>query len=132
VVELVDLYPTFADLCGLKAPEYLDGVSLRPVLNDPDHRVKEAAFTQLGRADFAGRSVRTERWRYTEWEEGKQGAELYDYASDPGEERNLAADPAHAGEVARLKKLMPVAPPPPTPPPAAPTPAAAPPPSAAR
>jgi uncharacterized sulfatase len=106
VVELVDLYPTLADLCGLTAAGPLDGVSLRPMLDDPERRVKEAAFTQLRRATFDGRSVRTERWRYTEWDEGRRGVELYDYRSDPEETRSLAADPAQAAEVARLRSLL--------------------------
>jgi arylsulfatase A-like enzyme len=106
VVEMLDIYPTLADLCGLKPPPYLEGVSLRRALEDPEHRVKEAAFTQVDRAGFPGRSVRTERWRYTEWDEGKKGVELYDYERDAGEHQNLAADPALAGEVERLKGLL--------------------------
>ncbi len=53
-----------------------------------------------------GRSVRTDRWRYTEWDEGRAGAELYDHQSDPGEYRNLAADPQHATTVAQLKAII--------------------------
>jgi uncharacterized sulfatase len=106
VVELVDLYPTIADLCGLAAPSYLEGTSLRPVLEDPDRRVKEAALTQIAWPDMEGRSARTERFRYTEWNEGRKGAQLYDYQADPRETRNLVDDSAHAAEVARLKKFL--------------------------
>src|SRR5688572_11484903 len=60
VVELVDLYPTLAGLCGLKVPEYVDGADLTPVLTDPAVRVKPAAYTQVDRSGFQGRSVRTE------------------------------------------------------------------------
>lgn len=90
VVELVDLYPTLADLAGLPAPEDLDGVSLRPVLDDPNVRVREAAYTRVERRGFHGRSIRTERWRYTEWDEGSRGVELYDYDTDPDETHNRA------------------------------------------
>ena len=90
VVELLDLYPTVADLAGLPAPDYLDGTSLRPVLHNPDVRVREAAYTRVERRGFHGRSLRTERWRYTEWDGGSQGVELYDHDTDPGETRNVA------------------------------------------
>jgi arylsulfatase A-like enzyme len=112
VVELLDLYPTLAELCGLKAPEYLDGVSLRPVLENPEARVRPAAFTQVTRNNFQGRSVRTERWRYTEWDEGRKGVELYDYSTDPGESRNLAVENpdqvrAHAELLTRYRRAEP-------------------------
>ena len=92
VVELLDLYPTVADLAGLPAPGYLNGTSLRPVLDRPETRVREAAYSQVARAGFQGRSIRTERWRYTEWDDGRKGVELYDYTTDPGETRNLAEE----------------------------------------
>jgi arylsulfatase A-like enzyme len=53
-----------------------------------------------------GRSVRTERWRYTEWNDGKEGAELYDQKKDPYEYRNLADDPAYASVRQEMKKLL--------------------------
>ncbi|HVW37469.1 MAG TPA: sulfatase [Pirellulales bacterium] len=102
-VELVDIYPTLADLCGLPAPEYLDGTSLRPALDDPSQQVKDAAFTQLRRGNFDGYSIRTSRWRYTLWDDGRKGEQLYDMQTDAGELTNLAADPRHAETVAKLK-----------------------------
>ncbi|HUY92557.1 MAG TPA: sulfatase [Pirellulales bacterium] len=102
-VELVDLYATLADLCGLPAPKYLDGASLRPALDDPSKSVKQAAFTQVRRGAFDGYSVRTSRWRYTLWDEGRKGEQLYDMQADPGEMANLAADPRHAETIAKLK-----------------------------
>jgi uncharacterized sulfatase len=56
--------------------------------------------------ELMGRSVRTERWRYTEWDEGRAGAELYDHAADPEEMKNLAGDPQQASVVAELKTLL--------------------------
>ena len=53
-----------------------------------------------------GRSIRTERWRYTEWNGGKDGVELYDHQNDPVEMKNLASDPAQAATVAELKALL--------------------------
>jgi iduronate 2-sulfatase len=103
LAELVDLYPTLADLCGLKAPDYLGGVSLRPVLDDPAKSVKDAAFTQLRRGNFDGYSVRTDKWRYTVWDGGQKGEQLYDMQADPGETTNLAADAQHAAVVKELR-----------------------------
>jgi uncharacterized sulfatase len=51
---------------------------------------------------ISGRSVRTKRWRYTEWDGGRAGAELYDHDRDPGEHHNLAQDPAHSEAVKQL------------------------------
>ena len=102
LVELVDLYPTLADLAGLKAPEYLDGLSLRPMLDAPERSVKDAAFTQVR----DGYSVRTPRWRYSEWSAGAQGAQLFDMERDPAETRNLAGDTGHVNTVAELKALL--------------------------
>jgi uncharacterized sulfatase len=108
--ELLDLYPTLADLCGLPVPTGLHGRTLRPLLDDPAAPGKKAAYTQVrrgaGKDQFLGRSIRTERWRYTEWDDGWRGAELYDHDADPHEYRNLAADPRHAGTVKELKELL--------------------------
>jgi uncharacterized sulfatase len=105
-VEFVDLYPTLADLCGLTPPAHLAGKSLKPLLENPQAPWDKPAFTQVWRGTFAGHSVRTERYRYTEWDDGKQGAQLYDYETDPQEYRNLASDPAHAKIVAEMKRLL--------------------------
>jgi iduronate 2-sulfatase len=92
-VELLDIYPTLAELANLPAPTDLDGKSLVPLLKDPVATWEKAAYTQVKRPNgVVGRSVRTERWRYTEWNEGKAGAELYDHDKDPDEFNNLAAD----------------------------------------
>jgi len=110
-VELLDLYPTLADLAGLEAPKGLEGASLRPLLEDSAAAWTRDAYTQVERNGFAGYSVRTERWRYSEWDDGKKGAELYDEEKDPGELRNLLDDPAQKDVVAdlnaRVKKNWP-------------------------
>ncbi len=105
-VELVDLYPTIADYAGLTPPKNLEGVSLRPLLENPDAEWKRPAFTQVQRGGFPGHSVRTERWRYTEWDFAEKGAELYDHSADPQELKNLAADPRHAATSAEMKALL--------------------------
>ncbi len=109
-VELVDLHPTLAGLCGLKPPDGLEGKSVKALLDDPKAEWSKPAYTQVRRGGrmggFVGRSVRTERWRYTEWDEGKRGAELYDCEKDAREHRNLAKDPDHAETVQRMQKLL--------------------------
>lgn len=91
-VELVDLYPTLADLCRLDPPKELEGNSLRAILEDPENAVREnPAITQVYYHKNAwGYSIRTGRFRYTEWKEGYSGIELYDHQSDPDETHNLA------------------------------------------
>ena len=100
--EMIDFYPTLAELCGLPAPRNLSGVSLVPTLKDPNIKTRESAFTQYD----VGYSVRTERYRYNAWgEDGALGAELYDRAADPEELVNLAGKANMAATEMRLKKL---------------------------
>jgi iduronate 2-sulfatase len=89
-VELLDIYPTLAELCGLKAPGDLQGQSLVPLLKNPMASWEKPAYTQVRRGEIFGRSVRTERWRYNEWDGGAKGKELYDHENDPDEFHNLA------------------------------------------
>lgn len=94
-VEFLDMYPTLADLCGLKdVPKRLHGTSLRPLLENPRAPWDRPAVTQVQRArqggPVRGYSLRTERHRYTMWDGGREGEELYDYAGDPRELKNLA------------------------------------------
>jgi uncharacterized sulfatase len=109
-VELLDVYPTLADLCGLPAPVNLAGQSLRPLLDNPAAPWTKPAFTQVTRVEnkqqFMGYSLRTERWRYTEWAEGNKGIELYDHDRDPYENINLANDSKQAPTRAELKALL--------------------------
>jgi uncharacterized sulfatase len=106
LVELVDLYPTLADLAGLKAPSNLAGTSLRPLLANPVAAWDRPAFSQVQRGGVPGHTVRTPRWRYTEWDDGNAGLELYDEEKDPTEMKNLANDPAYAATIAELKALV--------------------------
>ncbi len=98
LAESVDVFPTLAELAGLPAPagpQPMDGVSLVPVLKDPQARVRDHAFHAYPKTKI-GRAIRTERYRLVEWK--KPGApaesaelELYDYEIDPLETKNLAA-----------------------------------------
>jgi uncharacterized sulfatase len=105
-VEFLDIYPTLVELCGLAMPPGLEGKSLVPLLNHATAAWDRPAFTLVAREDWLGRSVRTERWCYTEWDSGRRGTELYDLQADPRESKNLAKNPKYAPVVADLKKLL--------------------------
>lgn len=105
-VELVDIYPTLADLAGLNPPEGLEGFSLNRLLKNPGAVWKHPAYTQVQRGKTPGHSVRIEKWRYTEWGFGEMGAELYNEADDPKELNNLAGDPKYADIVKEMKVLL--------------------------
>ncbi len=107
LVEFLDIYPTVADLCGLKIPDEVKGISLTPLLSDPSKSVHDCAITyNVRNANVTGYSLRTDRWHLIEWNEGREGTELYDYDNDAGEYHNLATDPAHAATVKELSELL--------------------------
>jgi arylsulfatase A-like enzyme len=109
-VGLIDLYPTLVDLCGVKAPDGLGGQSLVPMLKDASAVGRGWAVTQVMRGSkkkrVHGFTLRTRRWRYTEWDEGRSGHELYDHERDPRELTNLADDPAQADRVRELSARL--------------------------
>ncbi len=117
LVELLDLYPTLVELCELPQPSGLEGVSLVPLLNAPSKSVKPAAYTQHPRPayydnepDTMGVSVRTSRFRYTEWRDFQSGQvvarELYDHTVDPQETENVIANPLFSVAVERAVSLL--------------------------
>ncbi|QDV53635.1 Choline-sulfatase [Gimesia fumaroli] len=117
LVELIDMYPTLVDLCALPSPAKLEGKSLVPILNDPTKTVKPAAYTQHPRPayykkspEFMGVSVRTPRYRYTEWRDFKTGnvvaKELYDHIIDPEENTNIADQPTDKKAFQAAVKLL--------------------------
>lgn len=89
IVELVDVFPTVAELVGVEPPQGLDGVSLASILDKPDSVVKEGA-----RSFHRGQSYRTTRWAYMRYTDGSE--ELYDMRNDPNQFHNLASAPEHA------------------------------------
>jgi uncharacterized sulfatase len=107
LVELVDLYPSLAQLCGLPAPPGLEGQSFVPLLDNPARAWKSAAFTQVFAPNgIAGRAVKTDRYRYIRWEGPYPDEELYDHQNDPREFTNLARRPQNAGELKRLRGVL--------------------------
>lgn len=105
-VQLLDLYPTLAELCGLPPPQANEGHSFAALLQKPNAAWNHPAFSVTMLQGKLGRSVRTERWHYVEWDEGRAGAMLCDTVKDPYELKNLAEDPAYAKTVAEMKGLL--------------------------
>lgn len=102
-VEMIDFYPTLAELTGLKPPKNLSGVSLAPALNDTTIQPRADALTHYA----TGYSLRTTQYRYTEWgKQGEGGVELYDHETDPAEMKNLASDGDYAEVVRKLAARM--------------------------
>lgn len=114
LAELVDLYPTLAELAGLPEPAHVSGVSLAPTINDPQVSVRDSALTVTvsrtvktkGKERVLGHSVRTTRHRYTEWGDRQFGVELYDYLSDPEEYTNLAVLPGNEALTQTMRRLL--------------------------
>lgn len=107
IVELIDIYPTLVDLCGLTMLTELDGVSLRPLLENPNREWNRPAYTvwnERGKG-ITGVSVRTERWRYAEFYGAGSGAYLIDFATDPNELRNLINNQQYKEVVEELHNL---------------------------
>jgi len=111
LVEYVDVYPTLAEACGLDIPAQCEGLSLLPLLENPVRPWKTAAFSQYPRgAANMGYSMRTDRWRYTEWISRGSGEilerELYDHAAGDVASANLAALPEHGATVRESSALL--------------------------
>ncbi len=104
MVELIDLYPTLADLTGLKPPEHLQGTSLRPLLGHPDRMGKKKyAYSVVSRGSSLGHALRNQRWRYARWPDGE---ELYNLTNDPSEKKNLAGGTRHEDRLREFRTLL--------------------------
>jgi iduronate 2-sulfatase len=106
-VELVDLYPSLAELCGLPAPRDaagLEGTSFAPLLAEPNRPWKNAVFSQYPKGGHLGTAMETDRWRYVEWRDGAKlvTRELYDHSVDPEENQNLAGRAEYAATLTTL------------------------------
>jgi uncharacterized sulfatase len=115
IVEFIDIYPTLTEAAGIDTPSDLDGKSLMPLLENPAAEWNGYAITQILRpADdrledpVMGCSIRSDRWRYTEWAEGQSGVELYDHWADPMEFNNLAINPTAQNQsvIERLRPIL--------------------------
>lgn len=101
-VDLMSVYPTLIELCGMKPPHKLDGVSVVPLLKDPDAEWERPAVMTYLRGNHA---VRDSRWRYIRYADGSE--ELYDHNHDPYEWDNVAGQPEHRETIERLRKWLP-------------------------
>ena len=110
LTELVDIYPTLCELCGLELPGHLEGASMVPLLEKPDRPWKKAAFSQYPRGSHMGYSMRTDEYRYTEWRkidtQAVLATELYDHVKDTDENVNIADMPSNASLVERLRDQL--------------------------
>jgi iduronate 2-sulfatase len=96
--ELIDLYPTVSNLCGLKIPGNIQGKDISGMLDDPAAKVRDAVLSS-----GKGRLLRTEKWALLSY--GKSG-ELYNMEKDPKQYRNLISHPEYAGVLAELKEKL--------------------------
>ena len=101
-VGLIDIYSTLTDLCGLPGNERLEGQSITPLLDDPQHKWPRPALTTFGQNNHG---LRSERWRYIRYADGSE--ELYDHQSDMHEWHNLAGRPEYAEVLAAHRKWLP-------------------------
>lgn len=117
IVELLDLYPTLVELCGLQPQNECEGVSLVPVFCDSTATVREAALSQHPRPAYyqdrptaMGYTIRTNTHRYTEWRDWNTGntlaRELYDHRKDAEETRNLAHQSDAQSELIKHENLL--------------------------
>ena len=118
LVEFIDLYPTLVELCDLPAVDGLEGVSMAQLLDDPAKPGKEAVYSQFPRPwparkdefEVMGYSMRTDRWRYTEWiglrDRNLVARELYDHHSDALESVNLAKRDEFAALIQELSRFL--------------------------
>ena len=115
----MDVYPTLCELCGLDIPDTVEASSLAHMLRDVDARGKDAAFSQYFREGLMGYSMRTERFRYTEWVsfepsvstptpdwEHPRARELYDHAVEPHETRNRACEAQYSDTIIQLHERL--------------------------
>ncbi len=119
ITELIDMYPSLCELAGIEVPNYMEGTSFVPLIENPELQWKSAAFSQFHRrpkvsADgkrYMGYSINTKKYHYIEWyswnhKTGTRGVlkstELFDSKNDPSETVNISEEPKNSNVVKRL------------------------------
>jgi arylsulfatase A-like enzyme len=104
MVELIDIFPTLADLAGYEIPSHIEGKSLKPVLlGDKKKYDGQYAYTVVSRGQQLGRAIRDQKWRYAKWPEGE---ELYNLEKDPREINNLSNSPEYQSILTEMRKVL--------------------------
>ena len=106
IVQLLDMYPTLAELCGLPKSDGIEGHSFTALLKKPESEWKFPAYSVTAVQNKIGKSVRTKRWHYVEWQEGNSGAMLFENDKDVHELKNLANDTNYSKIVTEMKMLL--------------------------
>ena len=110
LVSGTDVVPTLCDYAGIRAPDDVTGISLRPLIEDPAAAGRECLVTELHpdpeKPAMKGRMLRTRRFKYVAFSEGRDPEMLFDLEIDPGEVRNLIRDPGYEVELARHRRLL--------------------------
>ncbi|PQO28712.1 sulfatase [Blastopirellula marina] len=101
LAQQIDIYPTLAQLCGLKIPPHIQGKSLIPAIQDPDQVIHEEVYTLRGSGDHL---LRTDRWALIRY--ANKSVELYDMQDDPHQFTNLADDPEQGATLKRLQQRL--------------------------
>ncbi len=107
MIEFLDFYPTLTNYCGLDSiPDHLEGMDFGSVLKDPESSFRDHVNSIIRRGEFLGRTVKTREWRYTEWDDGNKGTELYDQLNDPLEYNDLSGYPEYESVMAKMRSLI--------------------------
>lgn len=110
LVEMIDVFPTLAELTGGEVPASCEGKSLGSFLASPSDSFRDYVLSQYPHGGSMGYSIRNERWRYTQWLNLKSGktteTELYDHSKSPLADRNEAQDPQHKKLIAELSEKL--------------------------
>ena len=105
LVELLDLYPTISNLCGLEVPERLQGKDISPLFDDPNRHVRDTAFSVA--PSSKGFLLREDKWAYLQYaENASEGIELFDMENDPRQFTNLATRPEYASIVSEFQQKL--------------------------